>query len=815
MPGSGGPPAPHVFERAPIADPRAQRQLRRAIGAVGVIAAPLGGLGVALGYALADPAVILAAFVEMAAGLWLVLEYRTSRFRPASSVALRSAIAMNVAIVAGVTAEPLVGIAMTMAAVIPSVLALVHVERRIVVRLMLLGAATGVYAAIASALLPWGWRLGPPFSVLLPTGSLVVSYGVFQWFLWHASRQMTETTTELAAAMDLTREVAQTLDPKLVGRIIARHIARAAEVADCTLSMWDRVGDRVVTFAYYPPTMEGIEPAYELAQFPATRRVLVGGEPCFVDVTHPSSDPSEVEYLRSVGQKSMVILPLVVRGESIGILELTSNESDVFSERSVQLAQLLAREAAVSLENARLYDEIHDQAFRDSLTGLPNRRLFLERLGHVLDRLRGRSPRRAAILFLDLDNFKLLNDRFGHSAGDDVLRSIGDRLRDAIRPGDTAARLGGDEFAILLEEVDDAAEAIAVAERLLRSVSAPLAVRDSQPRLATSIGVALSGVAGDTAEDLLRNADIAMYAAKSAGRNRIELFQPEHLELVAARSDLDARLRGAIERDELRLEYQPIVELGSGTERAVGVEALVRWEPAGRPVQMPADFIAFAEESGEIVSIGRWVVHEACRQVRAWQDELGLPDLRVNVNLSARQFTDPELGSMIAGALQETALDPRSLTLEITESALMAQTRDTADRLREIRAMGVRVSVDDFGTGYSSLGYLQAFELDELKIDRSFVSPAETVGTPRVISRAIVELGRALGLEIVAEGIETQTQARWFRSLGCQYAQGYYFAEALGAPDAGAYLAVHGRVGEPEPIASLERRRSRKREAAG
>jgi diguanylate cyclase (GGDEF)-like protein len=611
--------------------------------------------------------------------------------------------------------------------------------------------------------------------------------------------------------MELSREVSQTMDPQQVARIIARHIALAAEVADCTLSMLDRDDDQVVTFASYPPTAGAqIAPAYPLNEFPATRRVLLTGEPCFVDAADPASDPGELDYLRSVGQASMVILPLVLRGESIGILELTSTESNVFSEHSVQLAQLLAREAAFSLENARLYDEIHEQAFRDSLTGLANRRLFLERLSHALERLRGRSPARVAVIFLDVDNFKHLNDRLGHPAGDEALQVIGERLRIAIRPGDTAARLGGDEFAILLEEVGSTAEVVAVAERLVKELGAPIAMTKGSPRIAVSIGVALSGRSDETANDLLRNADIAMYAAKAGGRGRIELFRRELLERAAARSDLDARLRGAVEREELRLEYQPILDLASDGRRIAGFEALVRWDPAGGPRQMPSDFIGIAEESGEIMAIGRWVIGEACRQARAWQLAHAMPELRMNVNLSARQFTDPGLRGIVAAALRTSGLSPRSLTLEITESTLMARTRDTVERVRSLRAMGVRVSIDDFGTGYSSLGYLQTFELDELKIDRSFVSPSDAVGSPRVISRAIVELGRALGLEMVAEGIETAAQARWFQSLGCQFGQGFYFAQPMGAAQAGAYLAEHRDVGrEPAPITRIDSRRRR------
>jgi diguanylate cyclase (GGDEF)-like protein len=800
--------------RTQLTDPRAQRQLRRALGIFGMLVLPVGIVWIVLGAVLRDVPLLAVGGVAITFASYLLVEYRTSEGRPAAGMATRAALATNFAIIGGVTAEPVIGIAMTMAAIIPAVLALVHVRRRIVGRLMLLGAITGTYAALASAFLPWASRFPSPLDVILPTSTLVVAYAIFHVFLWNSSSQMTETSTELSAAMDLSREVSQTLDPKLVARIIARHIAIAAEVADCTLSTWDRTGDRVVTFAFYPPDRGGlIEASYDLAEFPATRRVLMDGEPCFVDIADSTSDRREIDYLKAVGQRSMVILPLVVRGESIGILELTSTQPFAFSDRSIQLAQLLAREAAAALENARLYDELHDQAFRDSLTGLANRRLFLERSSHVLDRLRGRSPRRVAVLFLDLDNFKLLNDRFGHTSGDEVLQAIAERLRLAIRPGDTAARLGGDEFAILLEEVDGPAEAQAVADRLVESLSAPISVGWGAPRIGASIGVALSGPAGDSAEDLLRNADIAMYAAKAAGRGRVQLFRPELLERAAAKSDLDSRLRGATERGELRLEYQPIIELGAWPRRIVGLEALVRWDPAGGPTQMPTDFIGLAEETGEIMPIGRWVIHEACRQAGSWQREHGLPDLRVNVNLSARQFSDPGLVGVVVAALHQSELAASCLTLEITESTLMVQTDDTAERVRELRAMGVRISIDDFGTGYSSLGYLQAFELDELKIDRSFVTPTDSVGNPRVISRAIVELGRALGLEIVVEGIETQAQARWFSSLGCKFAQGFYFAPPLTPAEADVYLSG-APVSEPEHgavITSIESRSRRRR----
>jgi len=376
--------------------------------------------------------------------------------------------------------------------------------------------------------------------------------------------------------------------------------------------------------------------------------------------------------------------------------------------------------------------------------------------------------------------------RFGHVL---LADHIGERVRAAIRPGDTAARLGGDEFAILLEEIDGPATAIAVAERVLKGLGAPIDLGESAPRVGASIGIALSGAGGETADDLLRNADIAMYTAKGAGRGRIELFRPELLEQAAARSELGARLRGAAERGEMELAYQPIVELSSGHHAVVGLEALLRWHPPGHDLHQPVDFIGLAEETGEIVPIGRWVIGVACRQAKAWQVAHEMPHLRVNVNLSARQFADPELVLVVAAALHESGLPPDCLTLEITESTLMLRTGETLDRVRDLRTLGVRLSIDDFGTGYSSLGYLQAFQVDELKIDRSFVSESSTIGNPMVLSRAIVELGRALGLEMVVEGVESAKQAEWFASIGCQYAQGFLYAEPMAVVAVEAYLA--------------------------
>jgi EAL domain-containing protein (putative c-di-GMP-specific phosphodiesterase class I) len=306
--------------------------------------------------------------------------------------------------------------------------------------------------------------------------------------------------------------------------------------------------------------------------------------------------------------------------------------------------------------------------------------------------------------------------------------------------------------------------------------------------VAASIGVALSGAFGETADDLLRNADVAMYAAKASSRGRAQVFQSMLRADAVARSELAGLLRGVETRGELRLDYQPIVELADGG--VIGLEALVRWQPPDRPLQMPDRFIDLAEQTGDIVPMGRWILREACRQVRDWQVRLGLPDLQVSVNLSARQFQEHDLVETVRQALTKTELRPSSLVLEITESGLIQRTTGTIGRLAELRALGIHLAIDDFGTGYSSLSYLERFPVDSLKIDRSFIAELTPSGERPAIARAIVELGRTLGLHVVAEGIELPDQAEWLVSLGCAYGQGYLYSRPLGVDATEAFLAA-------------------------
>jgi len=760
--------------------------LRRAIALFGLVVAPVGFIWSAVGFILGYREIIAVGLVAATFGGWLVIEKVTSQRRSAASIATRVALMTQFTAIFAVAAEPAIAMPLAMGSLIPVVMALAYVERRALTSLMVCSAVVGMFAAVAPSVIPWGSSFGNALDQILPTSTLIIVYGLFQLFLYNASVQVTDTSSELRHALQMSHDLAATLDPQEVGNLIASHIATAAGATDCALSTWDRIDDRLVTFGYYPAVRrDRLEPAYDLTDYPATKAVLLTQKPCLINVDDPDSDPREIAYLNAIGGKSLVILPLVSRGEAIGTVELTSPKANAFGPRQIELARILAREAAMNLDNARLHEEITAQAYRDSLTGLANRARLQERLTHSLSRLRGRSPNHAALLFIDLDHFKLVNDRFGHAKGDRVLQVVGERIRVCIRPGDTAARMGGDEFAILLEDVASQDEALVVAERVLEALGRPIDLGDSAPVVGGSVGLALSGVGGDTGDDLLRSADVAMYAAKAAGRAQVVIFRSDLMDLAAARSELAALLRGAANRDEIKVHFQPIVELEGAAP--VGFEALVRWQPEGHLIHMPAEFIELAEETGEILSIGRWVIVEACRQMRSWQDRYDRPDMRLYVNLSARQFKDPGLVSMVSSALKSSGLEANTLTLEITESSLLTQSAETLDRVAELRKLGVRLAIDDFGTGYSSLGYLRAFRVDELKIDRTFVSePSRSDG--RVLSRAIVELGRALSLELVAEGIETAEQAAWFTSLGCRYGQGFLYARPMPPVEVERYL---------------------------
>jgi diguanylate cyclase (GGDEF)-like protein/PAS domain S-box-containing protein len=444
-------------------------------------------------------------------------------------------------------------------------------------------------------------------------------------------------------------------------------------------------------------------------------------------------------------------------------------------------------------ERRAIQERLARQSFYDTLTGLPNRSLFMDRVTHALGWAHPEEATPLAVLLFDLDRFKVINESLGHAVGDQLLAAVGRRLAEALRPADTLARLGGDEFAVLVDGMAGEAAAEGLARRMVEALAAPFVVEGRDTYVAASVGVALSRGGGQSAADLLREAEIALYRAKADASDRVALFHPRMSASSMDRLELELDLRLAIERGELRVHYQPLVELRTGA--TLGHEALVRWEHPTRGLLGPLSFIPLAEETGLILAIDDIVLAEACRQARAWQRGAAhLAHLVVSINLSARQFARPDLAARVAAVLAETGLPPATLELEITESLAMSDAEATGVTLRALHELGVRVALDDFGTGYSSLAYLSQLPLDVIKIDRSFVTGLHESPANLAIVRAVVGLAQGLGIAVTAEGIEREDQVAALRELGCDRGQGFLFAHPASATEAGRALAAAGAV---------------------
>jgi diguanylate cyclase (GGDEF)-like protein len=467
----------------------------------------------------------------------------------------------------------------------------------------------------------------------------------------------------------------------------------------------------------------------------------------------------------------------------LGVLGAHTSSPRSFRPDEVDFLQAIANVLAEAIVRQSAESRVRHQALHDPLTGLPNRSLLLDRLNHWAARA-GRDRSTAAVLFVDLDNFKVINDALGHDQGDRLLCAVADRIQAELRPSDTVARVGGDEFVVFCEDVESEHEALAMVDRLVRALDAPVELAGQAQHATASVGIAL-GDGTVLPEVLIRNADAAMYRAKERGRARYELFDDEMRQRSISWLETESQLRRALAAGELRNVYQPIVSPTS--EQIVGFEALVRWHHPERGVVSPADFIPIAEQSGLIVPLGRTVLEQACAEAVRWNADRdgrdGREPLRVAVNFSPRQLSHPRAVEMVVEVLEHTGLDPSLLCVEITESALVDDAAATLGTLNRLKALGVTLALDDFGTGYSSLTYVRRFPIDTLKIDRTFIDGIVGSSEDEAIVTAVLSMGRALGVHVVAEGVETEEQAARLRMLGCTLAQGYLFSRPI-APDA-------------------------------
>jgi diguanylate cyclase (GGDEF)-like protein len=483
-------------------------------------------------------------------------------------------------------------------------------------------------------------------------------------------------------------------------------------------------------------------------------------------------EPSELQ--RRLGIRSAAVILIKAKGQPYGVISAGSRDAYEFSPQDVNFMQAIANVLANAIERRRTEERTQHEALHDPLTGLPNRNLFLDRLQHALS-VASRRGTSVAVLFLDLDQFKLVNDSLGHAAGDELLAAVAPRIEGALRPADTVARFGGDEFAVLAEDIGNERGATRIAERIAEALTRPFVLRDREHFVSASVGISI-GDGNEAPEALIRDADSALYRAKERGRGGYEIFDEVMRSRVIEHMQTENDLRRALRRREFELHYQPVIRLRDGS--VVAMEALVRWNHPERGLLGPLAFIPVAEESRLIIPMGRWVIEQACLQAAAWQQrDPDAAPVGVSVNLSARQLADPHLLSHIEGSISASNIDPSSLWLELTESTLLDDTASVERTLESLRGLGVGLVLDDFGVGFSSLGYLKRLPLSMIKLDRTFVVNLAEDSHDAAIVRAVNEMADTIGIAVVAEGIESEQQAILASELGCGYAQGFHFAE--------------------------------------
>jgi diguanylate cyclase (GGDEF)-like protein len=555
------------------------------------------------------------------------------------------------------------------------------------------------------------------------------------------------------------------------------HLTRALSVdyAFVTECLEKSVPIRVRTLAFWCKQNFGQNFEYNLANTPCQR--VIGGYSCHYPRNLQKIFPQDPDLIR-LNAESYIGVPLINSlGKILGHLVVIDERPIEDGSKELAILKIFAARATAELERQKVEEQLAYDALYDRLTNLPNRHLLSNHLNQALEKYRRDQDYKFAVFFLDLDRFKYVNDSLGHKSGDQLLIAIAKRLKTCLRASDILARLGGDEFAILLENVQSLNEATKLAERIQQSLESPFHLGIHEVFSSVSIGIAFSSSSINSPEELLRNADIAMYKAKALGKTRYELFDETlHIQVVN-RLRLETDFRHSLDRGEFCLHYQPIISLLDN--QVTGFEALVRWQHPQKGNVAPEEFIALAEETGMIIPLGWWILQEACYQLREWQIQFHNPSLTIGVNISQKQFSQPHLITSLLQILQTTGLEAGNLQLEITESLLVENTQTTMNTLQQLKALGCQLHLDDFGTGYSSLSYLHSLPIDALKIDRSFVQAIDSEGNNSEIVEAITMMAKSLGLKVIAEGIETNAQFNSLKKLQCLYGQGYLFAKPL------------------------------------